>query len=493
MWQVEASFTKFVYPFLYPNRQEAFAAAALAVTGRTAPPVLQQEGLPLWVEHQFHDNELDNMLPYVRHYIRLPENQRRFILNPAILPLLNDIRTARMTDSQSGFRFSSIDLYLFFNGVAFLVLEVQPSSDAEANLSIAWIEDINADLASLNRGQHIWLNRAPGSMAESDATCLSHFLCGARTTLGEWIDDLLAPLCDASGALARCKPMVGSFLPVYGATLVRQRAEQSAVSGRDADVAFQQFASEHLMALRKTLPSTNRSRFAHELFDDPEHNYFPYHNVIHSQSLEGGFVLAYDNGASHFRGARSGAMQSFRTNYFYMMLLAMHQRMSILQYAMAAADAALVPERAALLRELRQHVYDFTARCYFSQASFSEERDQLYRRWQHAFHISQLYRELKEEVHDVDGFLEQVARERELESRERELRQEAHKTHVISYVSFILLPVTIVTGMIQASPILAGWLDFPHTPLRSSVILFLMLVAVSLLVGVVLRAIRRNW
>lgn len=492
MWQVEDSFTKFVYPFLYPNRAAAFSTAAQAVSDRAAPGVFGQAGRPLWIERQFHESELDNMLPYVRHYIRLPENQRRFILNPDILSLLRDIRTARMEADQPGFRFSSIDLYLFFNGVAFLVLEVQPSTVEQENTAISWIEDVNADLASLNRGQPIWLNHAAHVLAEPDGSCLSQFLRGGRTTLGEWIDDLLAPLCDAAGAFTLCKPMVGSFLPVYGAALVRLQHGRDAVDGRSADAAFQQFATDHLMALRKTLPSTNRSRFAHELFDDPDHNYFPYHNVIHSQSLEGGFVLAYDNGASHFRGVRSTAMQSFRTNYFYMMLLAMHQRMSILQYAMAAADAALVPERAARLRELRQHVYDFTARCYFSQASFSEERDQLYRRWQRAFHITQLYSELKEEIHDVDGFLEQLSRERELESRERELRQESRKTQVISYVSFILLPVTILTGMIQASPILAGWLDFPHNPLRSSLILFIMLAAVSLLVSVALRAIRRG-
>ena len=492
MWQVEDCFTKFVYPFLYPNRAEAFSFAARAIGGRTAPEAIAPGARPLWIEQRFHGGELDNMLPYVQHYIRLPENQRRFILNPEILSLLHDIRTARMAADQPGFRFSSIDLYLFFNGVAFLVLEIQPSIAENEKISISWIEDIDADLASLSRGQPIWLSRPAHTASESGADCLVRFLSGERTTLGEWLHDLLAPLCDGKAAFTSCKSMAGSFLPVYGAALVRQQLSENGDNGRDADAAFRQFVTEHLMALRKTLPSTNRSRFAHELFDDPDHNYFPYHNVIHSQSLEGGFVLAYDNGASHFRGVRSAAMQSFRTNYFYMMLLAMHQRISILQYAMAAANAALVPERAALLRELRRRVYDFTARCYFSQASFSEERDQLYRRWQRAFHISQLYSELKEEIHDVDSFLEQLARERELESRERELRQESRKTQVISYVSFVLLPVTIVTGMIQASPILATWLDFPHSPLRSSLILLIMLVAASLLVSVALRAVRRN-
>ncbi|PWI58471.1 hypothetical protein [Sulfoacidibacillus thermotolerans] len=474
MWTVQDTFTKFVYPFWIDFDEDfTFEQAAEKIARFFIPFPDEEHKIPLWVECQFQTSELDNMLPYVKRYMRLPQNQRRFRIHEDILPLFDDMQTTSMEASSPGFQMSSIELYLFFNGVGFLTIEIAPNWSRADEISVEWIENINADLASLARCKPM-RQRHPkydlSSVCSSGA--LLPLMCGQPGTMREWIHHLLSPLAERLGT-GCWQPMCDTFLPIYGALLLRRTESLSSEEPNKWDASFREFALSHLIVLRKTLPSNNGSRFARQTFEDSQYNYMPYHNVIHTQSLEGGFVLAYDTNVQHFRGRNSAAMQSFRTNYFYMMLLALHQRMSILRYAMKAAEASTVPDHAKQLRQLREQIYDFTARCYFSQASFSEERDQLYRRWQRAFHIVQMYNELKEEVHDIDGYLEQVAKERELETKERELRQEAKKTQLVTYISFILLPLSVLSNLIQASPIIMHWLNFSLHPLRSSLLLLI--------------------
>ncbi len=174
------------------------------------------------------------------------------------------------------------------------------------------------------------------------------------------------------------------------------------------------------------------------------------------------------------------------------MLLALHQRMSILCYEMAAADAARNAHPANALRTLREQIYDFAARCYFSQASFSEERDQLYRRWQRAFNINQMYDELKDQVHDIEGYLAQVARDRELEAREGELRQEAERNRLNALITLVLLPVSIASGLIQASPVVSNWINSGKTPATAELIAAVAAIAISVIVASLALKARRN-
>lgn len=474
MWIIQDTFTKFVYPFwLDFEKNFTFSTASDMITQLSVPIPDDEHTVPLWVESPFQDSELDNMLPYVKRYMRLTQNQRRFRIHEKVLELFDDMHTSTGDDSSAGFRMAAIELYLFFNGVGFLTIEIEPTLSSMNDITIEWIESVNADLASLSRGKPM-RQRTPKYAQEEYCrhSSLLPLMCGQPGTMREWIHHLLSPLSEQLGK--DCwQPMCDSFLPVYGAVLLRRSESLQVEEQNKWDLNFREFALSHLIVLRKTLPPHNGSRFARQSFEDSHYNYMPYHNVIHTQSLEGGFVLAYDTGVHHFSGKNSPAMLSFRTNYFYMMLLALHQRMSILRYAMKAAEASTMATHAIELRALREQIYDFTARCYFSQASFSEERDQLYRRWQRAFHITQMYNELKEEVHDIDGYLGQLAKEREIETKEHELRQEAKKTQLVTYISFILLPLSITSGLIQASPIIIRWLNFTIHPVLSSFILII--------------------
>lgn len=496
MWAVQDMFTKFVYPFLFDaDTDEAFQAAAARVEEHRAPCDPREEPILMWIESQFHEGEMDNMLPYVKRYVRLPENQRRFVLRPEFITLLRELQTVRQEGEEARFSFSRVELYLFFNGVGFLVFEVESHRSDDQDLPIQWVEDLNADLASLTRGRPVVRRQTPfeGLSLETmsresiESPSLLSVALGEPVAVRALIEQVwLKPFYSKAGE-PQWQPMCDTFLLVYGAILLKQPKQ---LDPGQIGTTFTDFAAQHVVVLRKTLSSSNSNRFSRQLFGDVEHNYMPYHNVIHTQSLEGGFVLAFDNGAPHFTGPRSSAMLSFRTNYFYMMLLALHQRMSILRYAMEAADAASRKGRAHQLRRLRERIYDFSSRCYFSQASVSEERDQLYRRWQRVFNVSQMYDELKEEIHDIDDYLAGIAKAEELAAREAELRQEAQKTQVISNITFVLLPISIASSVIQAIPVLDSLLNFRESPVRASLILGMMFIIAVAFVWFMRRVLR---
>ncbi|WP_258110199.1 hypothetical protein [Alicyclobacillus sp. SP_1] len=458
-WTIAKTWSKFVYPFIFPANP---AESCQAQYNKLIEYLVRNQGEHQpWVEKAFEAHELDNMLPYVKQYLRLPSNHSRFVLDARVVAPDDVFFFEADCESETEtirFSMSSIELYLFFNGVGFVSIEVRPpsssvlsdgsphaaavtSSVSPAEWTVEDIERLNSRVASLSRGEIFVGPR------------------GRRQTVGEMLKEILSPLQNCTSCPTYI-PMVDRFLPVYGAILLR--AKDQNVPERDSmeamDEEFFQFAQSHLTILRKTFTPNNISHFSQIHLNDMEHHYMPYHNVIHTQSLDGGFVLAYDNGLRHFSGEHPPSMDSFRTNYFYMMLIPYHQRTSILRYAMEAADAALAETRGAMLRQLREEIYDFTSRCYFSQASVSEERDRLYRRWQSAFNITQMYNELKEEVHDIDNYLADVERARERELRNASLARDNRNMALFSFITLVFLPISLVLQFAEASPELRAWM-----------------------------------
>ncbi|MCY0902515.1 MAG: hypothetical protein OWU32_10070 [Firmicutes bacterium] len=511
MWEVTDSFTKLMYPFhMRLHKGATLSTLAQSLTAElpvNAASDMSRTSAALWIESPVQRHELDNLLPYVKQYMQNTDHYRRFTLREPLLASLDNLQTTRMSRDDPGFRIAAIDVHLFFNNIGFVTIEIQPSLINEEAITMPWLEDVNADLSSLSQGKPILRRSVTGNPTPLDDKAYVDLLEGGGMTTGKMIVNLLAPLCrQIDGSFQCVEPMVDTFMPVYGGVLLTPNDETEAAdpdgvttgadasqTHRDIEDAFQDFVVRHGIVLRKTLPSSNRNRFSRQLLSDPLHNYMPYHNVVHTQSLEGGFVVAYDNRVGHyFHGRRSGAMQSFRTNYFTMMLLALHQRMSILSYASEAGLASPHEGRAAMLRTLREQIYDFTSRCYFSQASFSEERDQLYRRWQHAFNVGQMYGELKEQVHDIDEYLAQAARDEELSARQLEVRQEASRNRLIGLITLVLLPISIGSSVIQASPIMANWLHSGH-PLLDALLIAVATLVMTGLITLWLLVRRRSW
>lgn len=485
-WQIAETWTKFLFPFLFTNRLKPNVQSC---GSDFADALLDDRRNPgIWDETVFQAAELENMLPYVKQYMRLPTNHRRFELARTHVDPAATFAFLTTEADQLAFHIHEVVLHVFFNGVACLAIEVRPER-RDTELTVTDVERINAHLASLVRGTPFRLNEGGSGDAESGVSGIAKF-CRARQhiTIKDLIDDLLGSFYDAE-SLVTITPMADRFLPVYGGMLLRPAQEASTET---LDEQFYEFAQHHLTILRKTFTPNNISTFSQIHLQDSNHHYMPYHNVIHSQSLDGGFVLAYDNGLRHFSGHPAPAMESFRTSYFYMMLIPFHQRLSILRYAMAAAQAGLSPERGAELRQLREEIYDFTSRCYFSQASVSEERNRIYERWQHEFHVVRMYNELKEEVHDIDNYLADLERERENELRDRAARRDSRNVQLFGLVTLIFLPVSLLLYAIPAVPIVRRWINFGQSPFRSFAIVLAMIAFVIVLLTFIFRYLRRG-
>ncbi|NMP20948.1 hypothetical protein [Sulfobacillus harzensis] len=459
LWSVADTWSKFLYPFLFIHRETPKVQAS----GQDFVQVLMSDvhHPVIWHPRPFGDRELDNFLPYVQQYLTEPSIHQRFVLHEVCLMPQAVYVFEEDPAQELRFCIRDVTLHVFFNGVACLAIEIQP--DDVSKIAIDQVEEMNARLASFVNGAPFHLEKPRGT-ATSNAFSIAG-LCQQRgvLTMRRLIDDLLGTFSTSHSPVV-ITPMAGRFLPIYGALLLHPR---SAENSGWLDRRFQEFAEHHLTILRKTYTPNNISTFSQIHMEDAQHHYVPYHNVIHSQSLDGGFILAYQNGLEHFAGQPAPAMESFRTSYFDMMLIPFHQRLSIIRYAMAAAQAGLSPERGAELRQLREEIYDFTSRCYFSQASVSEERNHIYMRWQEEFHVVRMYNDLKEEVHDIDNYLADLAREKDSEVREAAARRDSRNIQLFGLVTLIFLPVSLLLYAIPAEPVVHRWINFGLYPGRS--------------------------
>lgn len=489
-WHIGETWTRFLYPFLFTRGR----AADTQSTGQIFMDQLVESPAhqDVWRSAPFEAREVDNMLPFVRQYLSPPEYQRFQMTDERRQPSAI-FHFAAHQAPPLGFQISDIALHVFFNGVAILSLEVRPlPAGPDEPLTIQRVQRVNAHLASLASGAPFVLaNEGPDAPAGSEGFHLRTFMAAERAAT---IRDLLSHLIDsfredASPLSVAPSPMVDRFLPVYGAALLRPSRQHSI---EVLDRKFYEFAQHHLTILRKTFPPNDISHFSQIHLGDNAHHYMPYHNVIHSQTLDGGFILAYDNGLPHFSGAPAPAMQSFRTSYFFMMLIPLHQRLSILRYTMASAAMVDVqPDRGADLRRLREAIYEFTTRCYFSQASMSEERNHIYQRWQQAFEVTRMYDELKEQVHDIDNYLADLERARQNDLQARAMRRGFQNMKLYGLITLVFLPLTILLYAIPAVPVVARWIDFRHEVARSVAILLAMSGFVCFLLFVMLRYLRR--
>lgn len=496
-WKIGSTWTKFLFPFLFDVDIAGYADSAHPKVSDYF--VESQWVRRVWVEHEYDLAELDNMLPYVKQYLKLPDNHRRFRMNDAcISPRL--VFAFQQPSLACAFRIASIEMDIFYNGVGFISIEIEPLAEGgpcpKAPLTIEQVEQTNAQLASITNGVPF---RVVGSVFQEEEMDRESKLfldneyadwCDLHKsyTLKSLLDELLLLPFREDDHLS-ITPMIDRFLPIYGALLLHPTRASEPIERLDEQ--FFHFAESHLTILRKTFTPNHISRFSQLHVDEEGHNYMPYHNVIHSQSLDGGFVLAYDNGLAHYQGERPRAMESFRTNYFYMMLVPFHQRLSILRYASEMANLAVSPRRGERARKIREQIYDFSSRCYFRQASVSEERNTIYRRWQSIFHVTEMFLDLKQEVHDIDNYLAELYRSRDAALRDKMMRRDMRSSQLFGLITLVFLPITITTQIIMSIPVLQSWIQPERHPLHSLMILFLMILFVACMLYFILRYVRR--
>jgi hypothetical protein len=136
-------------------------------------------------------------------------------------------------------------------------------------------------------------------------------------------------------------------------------------------------------------------------------------------ALEGGAFVAFDPPATQFYQETLPA--HLRDQYFLLYLLALHQRFALMALSDQVARHWLSSgrdEQAEVFARIRGRLLDFTAKALFAQIVQRGHYDRCYQKWLEVFQIERLYREVRDEVADMHGELQQRREERELRQNE---------------------------------------------------------------------------
>jgi len=149
-------------------------------------------------------------------------------------------------------------------------------------------------------------------------------------------------------------------------------------------------------------------------------------------TLEGGTFLAIDSPEEVF--FKETLPQHVKSQYFLLFLLAQYQRFALMSLSQQVANFWLAAEEQRLqeFERIRDRLFLFTARGYFTQVMQRDNYHRCYRKWQEVLQLEQLYREVHDEVHEMQEYLnsqslrrlEVAEKQRERERQEEKERQE---------------------------------------------------------------------
>lgn len=153
-------------------------------------------------------------------------------------------------------------------------------------------------------------------------------------------------------------------------------------------------------------------------------------------TLEGSSFLAVNASTEQF--FRETLPHHLRHQYFLLFLLALHQRFALMSLSEQVAESWVKNEATRLqqFEEIRDRLLWFTARGYFAQVMQREHHHRCYCKWQEVFQLDRLYREVHDEVREMQEYstlqylrrLEAAEKERDrLRQKEREQLAETEK------------------------------------------------------------------
>jgi hypothetical protein len=153
-------------------------------------------------------------------------------------------------------------------------------------------------------------------------------------------------------------------------------------------------------------------------------------------TLEGSSFLAVN--ASNQQFFRETLPHHLRHQYFLLFLLTLHQRFALMSLSEQVAESWVKDEATRLQQfdAIRDRLLWFTARGYFAQVMQREHHHRCYCKWQEVFQLDRLYREVHDEVREMQEYstlqylrrLEAAEKQRDrLRTEERERLEAAEK------------------------------------------------------------------
>lgn len=153
-------------------------------------------------------------------------------------------------------------------------------------------------------------------------------------------------------------------------------------------------------------------------------------------TLEGSSFLALNASTEQF--FRETLPHHLRQQYFLLFLLALHQRFALMSLSEQVAESWVTDEATRLqqFEDIRDRLLWFTTRGYFAQVMQREHHHRCYCKWQEVFQLDRLYREVHDEVREMQEYstlqylrgLEAAEKERNrLQREEREQQAQSEK------------------------------------------------------------------
>lgn len=299
--------------------------------------------------------------------------------------------TAKQVGNGVDFEISDITLFVSVLGFAYLAIEVRPRGDDAGDLL-----DLTHRLRLLN-------DRAPQ-------------LARDGVPVGV-LDDVADELISSALGEVPDRAALGLAYPAYVAAFI------SAEGMDDRQQAEFRQRLRRMFHRRQPVDAEDLgSDFRH-----PDRLYRRNQWFFHSQ--DGGGFVAIDPPSDEF--SRNNMSDHLRKAYFFGFEFALLQRHALMAISGSVADdwARDVPleARAAFFRAIREQLLLFTARFRFAQIMSSQNRHADYRRWLEVLEIEELHGEVRTEVSDMHGYLEELRAQEEDQRRTLEsarLRQE---------------------------------------------------------------------
>lgn len=414
----KASFVRFVYPFLFDSRSfEAHAAATEQAQWQG-----QGRGWPVWQPQPFPN---DDLLAHVARYLNPP---------PGMLPtarlwtMCSDALTSPVVGlgaraswtlilphDEVPFHIEGVQFALFQIGVGFLTIYLHPRT---ADVG-AWLNVLH--YFRFARGQ-----REVGVKAERHT---------AQHQSGPFF-----PL--PAGGVAQHPDGNGTFGNILDA-LLATASQQGATDQWWEEVFVPGQLLPFAALFVDGLPAADVAPLVYRV-----RNHFHAHQIIHPTSadldlsdgmsllpyaegqwftfsLDGGAFIACDAPETlYFRDTLPAHLGSA---YFLLFLLALHQRFALMMLSNEVAKHWLVggnqrdeQERATAFAYIRDRLLSFTARGYFAQVMQQEHHHRCYRQWQETLQTERLYREVHDEVHEMQAYVQM----RQTEQVQQQLRDQ---------------------------------------------------------------------
>lgn len=319
--------------------------------------------------------------------------------------------------------FQEVHLYLFRSGVGILMFQVamrpgiRRTAHAAASDKEPGGEDLPLDLEQLIQFNRAWRHmehrgsspyfrlRSRDHPAEYPTTAAQR-----RFTLNDLIDAFLAPIGEAGKAW---EAFYERHLIGYAFALVSRQDHE----GKPLPIPYDELKRPLFWLRRYFEPNYLPTEADLRLEDNPE-VVQTFENIYFGVSLEGGVVLAWDSGNDFIRNQLHARV---REGYFVLFLLALHQRLATIHLAYLIDQTSYHqhshrPVQRSVARDiqyLRRRLFAFIIRCWFAEVSNMKMYAEVYRAWQRVFAVEALLGEVKNEVAELDDYLQRAQMERE--------------------------------------------------------------------------------